>query len=140
MVNRVRKFRGLSTHGKGTHKNRRGGGSRGGRGRSGGDKHHYLLYGIHWGKHGFKRPNARTVRALSLRDLEEMAPKWAAEGKAAKEGDAIVLDLDALKIPKVVGGWTPEIKMVLKGGSVTERAKAAIEEAGGQVASPVAGS
>ena len=139
MVNRVRKFRGLSTHGKGTHKNRRGGGSRGGRGRSGGDKHHYLLYGIHWGKHGFTRPNMKQVRALSLRDLEEMAKRWAADGKAGKEGDAILLDLDALGVAKVVGGWTPRSKLVLKGGSITEGAKAAIEEAGGKVASPVAG-
>lgn len=140
MVNRVRKFRGLSTHGKGTHKNRRGGGSRGGRGRSGAQaKHHYHPLYI-WGKHGFIRPNMKQVRALSLRDLEQMAHRWAAEGKAAKEGDAILLDLDALGVPKVVGGWTPRLKMVLKGGSITGGAKAAVEEAGGKVASPVAGS
>lgn len=140
MVNRVRKFRGSSTHGKGTHKNRRGGGSRGGRGRSGGQAQHHYLPPYDWGKHGFIRPNMKQVRALSLRDLEEMAQRWAAEGKAAKEGDAIVLDLDALGIPKVVGGGTPRMKLVLKGGSLTAGAKAAVEEAGGKVTSPVAGS
>lgn len=140
MVNRVRKFRGSSTHGKGTHKNRRGGGSRGGRGRSGGDKHHYLLYGIHWGKHGFTRPNTKPVRALSLRDLEEMAHRWAAEGKVKKEGDALLLDLGALGVSKVVGGWTPKTKLVVQGGAVTEGAKAAIEEAGGKVVSSVTSS
>ncbi len=133
MVNRVRKFRGLSTHGKGTHKNRRGGGSRGGRGRSGGQAQHHYLPLYKWGKHGFTRPNTKTVRALSLRDLEEMAHRWAAEGKATKEGDAITLDLDALGVAKVVGGWTPRAKLVLKGGAVTEGAKEAIQEAGGKV-------
>lgn len=133
MVNRVRSFRGYKTHGKGTKKNRRGGGSRGGRGRSGGDKHHFQLYGVLYGKHGFHRPNTRRARALSLRDLEEMAHRWAAEGRATREDDAIALDLDALGVAKVVGGWTPRTKLILKGGAVTEGAKEAVLGAGGRV-------
>src|SRR5574341_458958 len=56
---KTKKFRGSRTCGGGTHKNRRGGGSRGGRGNAGTCKHHFvrsMQRGITFGKHGFKRP------------------------------------------------------------------------------------
>lgn len=132
-MSRVRKFRGIHTHGKGTHKNRRGGGSRGGRGRSGGDKHHYLLYGIHWGKHGFIRHNHQTQTVVNLRDLEAMARRMEAEGKLQRQEGALPLDLGALGIDKVVGMGKPRLPLAVKGGALTPGAKASIEAAGGKV-------
>ena len=38
----IKKFRGSRTCGGGTHKNRRGAGNRGGRGKAGGRKHHFV--------------------------------------------------------------------------------------------------
>ncbi len=68
---KVKKYRGSRTCGGGSHKKRRGAGSRGGRGRAGSHKHHYIkMIKIGWefGKHGFTRPKCvrKSYRALRL--------------------------------------------------------------------------
>ncbi|MDD4497188.1 MAG: hypothetical protein PHV51_03400, partial [Methanosarcinaceae archaeon] len=55
----TKKFRGSRTCGGGTSKNRRGAGNRGGRGKAGACKHHFvraMQRGYSYGKHGFKLP------------------------------------------------------------------------------------
>jgi len=81
---KVKKIRGTRTCGGGSHKKRRGAGSRGGRGRAGSHKHHYIkMIKIGWefGKHGFTRP--KNIRRLhkSLRLIRLKLKKLKKDGK-----------------------------------------------------------
>src|SRR5665811_1812802 len=74
----IKKFRGSRTCGGGTHKNRRGAGNRGGRGKAGGCKHHFvraMMRGYSYGKHGFKRPASvsRDATIVNVGELDELA-------------------------------------------------------------------
>ena len=76
-VSKRAKYRGSRTCGGGTHKNRRGAGNRGGRGHSGGCKHHfvkyYLLEGRVFGKNGFKTAR-ETLNVIDIGNLDLMIP------------------------------------------------------------------
>jgi len=101
---KTKKYRGSRTFGAGTHKNRRGGGSRGGRGRAGGCKHHIvkaLQEGRPFGKYGFKRP----LKVIS------------------KKATINVGMLDQISVTK---------KLVITASEFSERAKSKIEGAGGK--------
>jgi len=129
-MTRVRKFRGSKTHGKGTHKNRRGGGSRGGRGKCGGCKHHFGLYGINWGKHGFVSVSRTEKKAINIGELDKLADKLLAEGKAELKEDSVHIDLTNLGIDKILGGGKVRKKFVLTVGEVSGGAKQKLESAG----------
>lgn len=80
MARKVTKQRGKRTHGWGSQKKHRGGGSRGGKGRGGISKHKRLMLrkkGEELGKRGFKSLQQRGIRksqkAISLRDVEKLA-------------------------------------------------------------------
>ncbi|HOP66464.1 MAG TPA: uL15m family ribosomal protein [Methanoregulaceae archaeon] len=136
-VNKRSKFRGSRTCGGGTHKNRRGAGNRGGRGRAGHRDHrfsHYLLYGeIHNGKHGFVNQTSQREKALSVGVLDQMAGTLVDEGKASREGDVIVINAEQIGIDKILGSGKVTQKMNISARSFSEQAKVKIEALGGQV-------
>jgi len=136
-VNKRSKYRGSRTCGGGTHKNRRGAGNRGGRGRAGHRDHrfsHYLILNdVHNGKHGFVNKNPNRLTALDIGDIDQMADDLVATGKAALEGDAIVIDAGQIGIDKILGGGQVTKKMNISALSVTDRARQKIEENGGQI-------
>lgn len=136
-VNKRSKFRGSRTCGGGTHKNRRGAGNRGGRGRAGHRDHrfsHYLLYGeIHNGKHGFVNQTSRREKTLSVGVLDQMAGTLVDEGKASREGDVIVINAEQIGIDKILGSGKVTQKMNISARSFSEQAKVKIEALGGQV-------
>jgi large subunit ribosomal protein L15 len=136
-VNKRSKFRGSRTCGGGTHKNRRGAGNRGGRGRAGHRDHrfsHYLLYGeIHNGKHGFVNQTSRREKTLSVGVLDQMAETLVDEGRASREGDAIVINAEQIGIDKILGSGKVTQKMNISARSFSEQAKVKIEALGGQV-------
>lgn len=72
MTSKKRRQRGTRTHGGGSHKNRRGAGHRGGRGRAGRDKHEFHNYEP-IGKSGFKRPEKSKldVAEITVREIDE---------------------------------------------------------------------
>lgn len=118
---KVKKFRGSRTCGGGTHKNRRGGGSRGGRGNAGGCKHHFvrdMMRGRTMGKHGFTRPNAKDVETINVGELDSMA------------SDDGSLDLGRKKVLGR-GSLSRSITVTAKAFSAAAREK--IEGAGGEV-------
>ncbi|MDF0590907.1 uL15m family ribosomal protein [Candidatus Methanocrinis natronophilus] len=118
---KLKKFRGSRTCGGGTHKNRRGGGSRGGRGNAGGCKHHFvrdMMRGRTMGKHGFTRPNAREIEIVNVGELDSMASD---DGR---------LDLGRKKVLGR-GSLSRSITVTAKAFSAAAREK--IEEAGGEV-------
>ena len=73
-VNKRSKFRGSRTCGGGTHKNRRGAGNRGGRGRAGINAHHFVRYymemgGPVFGKNGFSQPHKHPCKGCGYQGL-----------------------------------------------------------------------
>jgi large subunit ribosomal protein L15 len=135
-VNKRSKYRGSRTCGGGTHKNRRGAGNRGGRGRAGHRDHrfsHFLLYGeIHNGKDGFYNQTTKEEKTISIGQLDQMAAALLAAGKASREGDTIIIDADQIGIDKILGNGKITVKMNVTARSFSAQAKSKIEEMGGQ--------
>ncbi len=135
-VNKRSKYRGSRTCGGGTHKNRRGAGNRGGRGRAGQRDHrfsHFYLRGeISNGKHGFVNKTSVPVSAIDVGDIDQMIEALVSEGFAVREGDLITLDATEIGIEKVLGGGQVTHRMSISARAFSERARAKIEEMGGQ--------
>jgi Ribosomal protein L15 len=135
-VNKRSKYRGSRTCGGGTHKNRRGAGNRGGRGRAGHRDHrftHYLLADqVNNGKHGFVNKTSTDIRALSVGILDQMARDLVSAGIAAQEGDVIVIDAEQIGIDKILGSGRVTQKMNITARFFSEQAKTKIEAIGGQ--------
>jgi large subunit ribosomal protein L15 len=135
-VNKRSKYRGSRTCGGGTHKNRRGAGNRGGRGRAGHRDHrfsHFLLYGeIHNGKDGFFNKTSREDRTISLGQLDQLAGDLILSGKASREGDVIIIDANQIGIDKILGNGKTSLKMNITARSFSAQAKSKIEAMGGK--------
>ncbi len=139
MTSKKNRQRGSRTHGGGSHKNRRGAGHRGGRGRAGRDKHEYQNYEP-LGKYGFTPPEKvqADVREVSVQKLDEDAPLLAADGVAEKTDDGYVIDArdvaedgyeaDAVKL---LGNGQVRGTLTVTADAFTASAREQIEEAGG---------
>ncbi len=131
---KTKKYRGSRTFGAGTHKNRRGGGSRGGRGKAGGCKHHLvkaLQEGRPFGKYGFKRP----LKVISKKATINvgMLDQISGDAKIAKEkSGAIHIDVGKIGADKVLGGGKVVKKLVITASEFSESAKSKIEGVGGK--------
>jgi len=139
MGSKKRRQRGSRTHSGGSHKNRRGAGHRGGRGRAGRDKHEFHNYEP-IGKHGFSRPDSLIdeVAEISVQKLDEDAALLAADGVAESDGDAYVIDardvVDAghdVDVVKVLGDGQVRNELVVTADAFSADAVALIEDAGG---------
>jgi large subunit ribosomal protein L15 len=132
--NKAKKFRGSRTCGGGTHKNRRGAGSRGGRGHAGGCKHHFvreLLIGRGYGSYGFVRPQnmLRDPAIVDVGALDEAAERLV-ELKQAKVRTGkwyITLDVD-----KVLGKGRVTKPLIVTARSFSKRAQEKLESTGGK--------
>jgi large subunit ribosomal protein L15 len=135
---KTKKYRGSRTCGGGTHKNRRNGGSRGGRGHAGACKHHTfraMKEGWMYGKHGFKRPliTQTVISFINVGEIDELAGSLV-EGGFAEEKDGIIsINLDNLGIDKLLGNGKVSKKYVITVSAASATAKAKIEELGGQI-------
>jgi large subunit ribosomal protein L15 len=126
---KTKKFRGSRTCGGGTHKNRRGAGSRGGRGHAGGCKHHFvreMLQGRGYGNFGFKRPQKVTysVRIVDVGVIDE---------NAELRDDIYYIQLD---VDKVLGSGTVTRKMIITANSFSQKAIRELESVGGRAILP----
>mgnify|MGYP002761390731 FL=1 len=139
MGSKKRRQRGSRTHSGGSHKNRRGAGHRGGRGRAGRDKHEFHNYKP-IGKHGFTRPDSLqdSVAEISVQKLDEDAALLAADGVAETDGDAYVIDArdvaDAghdVDVVKVLGDGQVRNELVVTADAFSADAVALLEDAGG---------
>ena len=135
-TNKRSKYRGSRTCGGGTHKNRRGAGNRGGRGRAGINAHHFVKWykemgGPVFGKNGFCNQSAVDVTTIDVGVLDQIEPSLLAQGIAKKEGDAIVIDTAELGIEKVLGCGKVTRKINVSAQAFSEIAKAKIEKMGG---------
>lgn len=141
-VNKRSKYRGTRTCGGGTSKNRRGAGNRGGRGKAGGWKHHFIRAFIEsgadsgktvYGKHGFKHHHQATVdgKVLDIGYIDQIIPHILESGNASKDGDRIILDAKVLGIAKILGGGKVTHKMNITAEAFSQTAIAKIEAKGG---------
>ncbi|WP_248896184.1 uL15m family ribosomal protein [Haloplanus halobius] len=139
MTDKKKRQRGSRTHGGGTHKNRRGAGHRGGRGRAGRDKHEFHNYEP-LGKHGFTRPDSvqDEVREVTVQELDENAPLYAAEGLAEESGDGYLIDARDVAddgydadVVKVLGDGQVRHELSVVADAFTASAVEKIESAGG---------
>ncbi len=147
---KVGKYRGHTTHGGGHRKKRRGGGSRGGRGRAGSGKrsgHKKNLFG-HLGKEGGKKGFTSIYQQQKQIDIvnisyftEERVQQLLQQGKAKKEvkkeGDTIVIDVAQLGYGKVLGAGSVDQKLKSKlkfiAPSWSKQAEEKIKAAGGMI-------
>ncbi|MBN2735288.1 MAG: 50S ribosomal protein L15 [Methanomicrobiaceae archaeon] len=136
-VNKRSKYRGSRTCGGGTHKNRRGAGNRGGRGRAGHRDHrfsHFLLLGeVHNGKHGFVNKTGNSNKVIDVGDLDQILDALVLRGVVTVEGDVFVIDAEQIGINKILGGGKVTHKMNITAEAFSETAKAKVEEMGGQL-------
>lgn len=135
---KFRKFRGHRTYGTGSHKKARGGGNRGGRGLAGLHKHKWS-YTInfmpdHFGKHGFKRPSeaVEEIKAINLKELDQIAEKLIKEKIAEKEDDKIKIDVSKLGYKKVLGSGQITKPLIIEAKYFSKSALKKIEEAKGK--------
>ena len=135
---KVKKYRGSKTCGGGGKKKRRGKGSRGGVGRAGSHKHHYIReikMGRRFGKYGFTRPPevVREPNEINVEEIELNLSKFLEMGVAKEEGDIIVVDLTSAGYDKLLGDGkvTKRFRVIVE--SASERAIEKIESAGGEV-------
>ncbi|MEI7826287.1 MAG: uL15m family ribosomal protein [Euryarchaeota archaeon] len=133
--NKAKKFRGSRTCGGGTHKNRRGAGSRGGRGHAGGCKHHFvreLLLGRGYGSYGFVRPQnlQRGSVIVDVGALDEGAERLVELKRARVRTGKYYITLD---VDKVLGKGRVTKPLIVTARSFSKRAQEKLESAGGKV-------
>jgi large subunit ribosomal protein L15 len=138
MKKRVKRIRGTRTCGGGSHKKRRGKGSKGGSGNAGVYGHHFarsFKKGIKKGKNKFQlpSPNRREDKAVNVGELDALLGELIEEGKAEEKADGFFLDAHSLGIQKIVGKGNVTRKLTLRAGKISKRARAKIEAAGGVV-------
>jgi large subunit ribosomal protein L15 len=136
-TNKRSKYRGSRTCGGGTHKNRRGAGNRGGRGRAGINAHHFVKWykemgGPVFGKDGFSNSSQTTVTVIDVGIIDQIIPSLLAQGIAKNEGDVIVINAADMGIDKVLGSGKVTKKMNISAQAFSESAKAKIEKMGGK--------
>lgn len=121
-----RRQRGSKTHGWGSKKKHRGGGSQGGKGQSGLLKHKksWMIKNEpeHFGKTGFNIPYPRREKAISLRYIDTLAKR-----QNKKE-----INVSELGYDKVLGTGKLTQPLTIKASKFVERAKQKIEKAGGK--------
>ncbi|MDS0475515.1 uL15m family ribosomal protein [Natrinema sp. 1APR25-10V2] len=140
MTSKKRRQRGSRTHSGGSHKNRRGAGHRGGRGRAGRSKHEFHNYEPK-GKHGFKRPHdiREDVAEIDVQKLDEdailyVADDLAEEADGGYELDArdIVEDGHEVDVVKVLGSGQVRNELTVTADAFSDAAEEKLEAAGGK--------
>lgn len=137
-TNKRSKYRGSRTCGGGTHKNRRGAGNRGGRGKAGINAHHFVKWymefgGPVFGKDGFYNPTHEVIPTMDIGIIDQIVPSLLAQGSAKQEGDVVIISAADIGIEKVLGSGKVTRKMNISAPAFSEQAKAKIEKMGGKV-------
>ncbi len=129
-----RKFRGRRTY-HGAHRNWRGGGSRGGRGRAGGHKHKWSYVVKYdkerYGKHGFNRPSEK-FNSINLGKIQEMFDYFIKKNFAKNENGILKINLLKAGYQKVLGNGKVMSKMEIQAKMFSKNAEKKLEENGGK--------
>jgi large subunit ribosomal protein L15 len=125
------KLRGNRTHGKGNTKNKRGAGSRGGRGRAGSTRHKRMLFLTEEKKKRLKPK--KKLAAINLKELEKLLDKLESEKKLVLDNGLIVVDGKKLGFGKVLSRGNIKRKIKLINAKASEKAYEKIINAGGTI-------
>jgi len=129
---RVNRLLGQRTRGNGDTKNRRGAGSRGGRGLAGSHKHKYAKYHGKFGKEKKKLRSKKYVNAVNIDQLMQQMPKLVASGKVLKESGLLVVDGKKTGIDKLLSAGSLEEKLLVRNMKASKKAVEKLEKAGGK--------
>ena len=132
-LRKTRRFRGGRNHGWGQIGQHRASGHKGGLGRSGMHKHHFIKMLLtdpnHFGHDSTHPPHPNLVKKwISVRDLDAFFAKF---GK--QEGGKKVIDLKELGYDKLLGGGHTKNAYTIKVDRFTTSAEEKIKQAGGEV-------
>ena len=137
---KIRKMRGRRAAGYGQSAGHRASGQRGGKGKAGTKKHHYIRTmmenPIYFGKHGFKRPQKMLdeIVVINVGQLDESVDRLVAQELATKKGKVYTIDLAKLGVDKVLGSGSVTQKLNLVGvKAITTKAREKVTSAGGSV-------
>ncbi|MDO8633952.1 MAG: uL15m family ribosomal protein [archaeon] len=130
---RKNKLRGKRTFGSGDTKNRRGAGSRGGKGKAGSKKHKFSIYYVFAGKI-LRRLKAKPKgKIVNVEYLNQKLEQLAKEKKIGQENGLFVVDAKKLGFYKILGRGIITRKMLVRNALVSRKAKEKIEAAGGKI-------
>jgi large subunit ribosomal protein L15 len=137
---KLKKYLGTRTRGAGNTKNRRGAGSKGGKGRTGSKKHKFNQYVKLFGttKHGCQS-NGTIVKTITLNNINNFIATILANGKITSESLVNGYEIDFEKdeafreYDKVLGSGTLDFKIKLKNIKCTKIALEKINSKGGLV-------
>lgn len=134
-LRKTRKKRGSRTQGYGRVGQHRGGGQRGGHGKTGLHKHKWT-YAIkyepeYFGKKGFHSPKSlrQKAKVINVGALDELAEKISPEKRKGK----LFIDLKGLGYTKLLGTGKVTKPLIVKVMSRSKSAAEKIKEAGGQI-------
>jgi large subunit ribosomal protein L15 len=122
---------GERTRGNGDTKNRRGAGSRGGRGLAGSHKHKFSKYAGKFGKEKRKLLSRKETKALNIEQIVQAMPRLLQEGKAVKEEKAIVVDGKVIGFDKLLSRGTLGEKWIVRNVKASKKAVEKVEKAEG---------
>ncbi|MBI2597707.1 MAG: uL15 family ribosomal protein [Candidatus Diapherotrites archaeon] len=136
MVERKRKkknrLRGQRTMGKGDTKNKRGAGTRGGRGRAGSGKHERNLYFHEVGALRKLKPKKKGL-ALNLKDINRMLEELGQKKETEKEEGLIVFDGKKTGVKKILSTGHLVHKAVFKNVTASKKAIEKIGASGSKI-------
>jgi large subunit ribosomal protein L15 len=124
------RLRGHRVHGKGDTKNKRGAGSRGGRGKAGSHKHRFTKYYADFGKEKKQVRGKPRAKAVNLDEVEQSLPAWIASGKAQKSGDKIVVDGKKTGFGKLLGRGELHSRIVFENVAASKAAAMKLRKSG----------
>ncbi len=121
------KYRGSRTHGCGSHKKRRGAGSRGGRGMTGAKAHRFIKFlkekPGHIGKYGFTSHISKDMKTINLCELERLADRMGLKEVKLKD----------LGYDKLLGKGTISKPITVHVDLISVKAREKLEAAGGKI-------
>ena len=129
---RVNRLLGQRTRGNGDTKNRRGAGSRGGRGHAGSHKHKYPKYHGKFGTEKRKVRSMKVIKAINIDQLIQQMPKLKTAEKIYSEGSMIVVDGNKIGFDKLLSNGNLTEKMIVRNMKASKKAVEKIEKAGGK--------
>jgi len=134
--------RGSSSHGWGAKKKHRGAGHRGGRGAAGSGKRGDAKKPSYWtdmkryGKHGFTKKNQEKITTVNIAELDSKINTLLAKNKIQLNKDIYVINLNNIKVNKLLGAGKTTNKFEITVTYASELAIKKITEAGGKVILP----
>ncbi len=129
---KTNKVRGNRYHGKGNTKNKRGAGTRGGRGKAGSDKHKFSKYYVDFGVKKRLKPKTKGD-TVNLTELEKYLEKKAEKKLVEKKEEVFIVNGKKCGLHKILGRGTTKIKVEAVNVKATADAKAKIESLGGKI-------